>query len=336
MRALARPALVISLLFSAPARAEVPTIPDLPTSPAFVALDVNPTVVTRPTSAGSLGAALATGVDADGRLVPGLAVDVAPVWLFTGGDKTLENWQSDYGLRLWSRLSLSLATARLPQTEQAVGTAAAIRAVLVDEADPRWDPQLATCVRDAVGGVKDPVPTRLPDGDLEEDAEHEKLPSIEECKTKARERSQDKGWQLAVAAAYAGVTPNGEIDDISSRSVDAWTDVAKGFSLSESWSLGLGSVVRLRYLTENSVAAADTGLALRIQLENRFRLNGAAVWKPQDLGDLAATSEVFAVGGKAELRLYSDTWASAEVTYQGGDDSALSGALALGQLRYAF
>jgi hypothetical protein len=55
------------------------SVPDVP---AFTALGVSPTQVSRPTSVRELAASLATGLDRNGHVQSGLAVEIAPVKLF--------------------------------------------------------------------------------------------------------------------------------------------------------------------------------------------------------------------------------------------------------------
>src|SRR5262245_8758602 len=128
------------------ARADTPSVPEFPTSPAFTALDLNPTVVTRPTSTATFGSALLSAVDMSWRILPGVAIDVPPVWLYLGRTTTLEGWRASKGKQLASRFSLSLATARRPETSAGVTAALAARLVLIDDSDARFDEKLRDCI----------------------------------------------------------------------------------------------------------------------------------------------------------------------------------------------
>jgi hypothetical protein len=320
------------LLVPATALAEAPSVPDMPLSPAFTALDMNPTVVTRPTSAASFATAVLAGVDTEGRLVPGLAVDLAPAWLVLGSGTTLEDWRSSYGLQAASRLTVSLGTAALPGSATGSAIAGAIRWVAVDEADPRFDADLARCVHKALAETPpDPIP-----GSTDVDVEHAGKDTIDvvgRCKEEARNRRGEKGWGVAVATAVTGQTASGSWKDMAFGTVDVWTDVRYGLSVHSAWTLAFALAVRYRYSRPLGTSSGDLAFELRSE-GPRFRIAGAVAWKPTQLDRIGDTAGSLAAGGKVEVRVYDDLWVSAQVDYQGGADSPCTGTFGVAGLSY--
>lgn len=337
MRARAVLAAVLLLAGANRALAEVPSVPEVPRSPAFTALDVSPTVVSRPTTAGSLGTSLLSGVDASGHLLPGVSLDVAPLWLQRGGSKTLTDWRSSRATRLASRWTVSAASAAIPGSARGAALAIATRLVLIDDSDPRLDGKLEDCVRGSLDGqgMVDPIPTTL---DLATDPAPTRVASttVEQCKDDARARARDRGWALAVATSYSAQSPTAKLSDLVTYGIDAWGDLSYGFTPNEDFSVGVGAGLRYRYLYGTEASAADLGLQLRVQYVNRVKLLAAASWKPQDFSQLSESADAFAFGGELEVRLFRDTWFQLQISYQGGDDAPWSGVLGTGSIRQSF
>jgi hypothetical protein len=330
-------AAALLLASAVPARAEVPAVPEVPRSPAFTALDVSPTVVSRPTTAGSLGTSLLSGVDASGHLLPGVSLDVAPLWLRRGGSKTLTTWRHSRSTQLASRWTVSAASAAIPGSARGAALAVATRLVLVDDSDPRLDATLEECVRNGLDapGMVDPTPLEL---DEKTDTAPTRAASttVEQCKDQARAKRRDRGWALAIATSYSAQSNTAKLSDLVTYGVDAWTDVSYGFTPNDDFSVGVGAGVRYRYLYGTDASAADLGLQMRVQYINRVKLLAAASWKPQNLGQLADSADAFAFGGELELRLFRDNWLQLQVSYQGGDDAPWSGVLSTGSIRQSF
>ena len=83
---------------------------------AFVALDVSPETVTHPSSPRELAAGLLNGVDHNGVLQTGLAIEVAPFQIFHRGNYNIDDYNaSDFSgisRRILYNTSLSLATTK--------------------------------------------------------------------------------------------------------------------------------------------------------------------------------------------------------------------------------
>jgi hypothetical protein len=124
----------------------------VPESPAFVALGITPDKVTRPTSPRELGAALLNGVDDQGNLQTGIAIDVVPYLVFGGADLTLRQYrQNDFGpvgmRRLASRFALSAATSKgTDSDDKSVRLALGFRLTPWDQGDARTNTSIDRCV----------------------------------------------------------------------------------------------------------------------------------------------------------------------------------------------
>ncbi len=117
----------------------------VPTSPAFAVLGVTPEQVIRPDTPKALGAALLNGVDPDGNLQSGIAIDFSPYYLFAGRYLTLKQYRNSLPTRVASRLQVSLATTKGSNDDKALRLATGFRVALWDKADPRMSPFLDTC-----------------------------------------------------------------------------------------------------------------------------------------------------------------------------------------------
>lgn len=84
-----------------------------PASPAFSILNFEPAAVMRPASAKSLAADILNSVDADGKLLPNLGLEVTPYWMKSNPKLTRETYlRPNVGQTIRQTLSLSAATVR--------------------------------------------------------------------------------------------------------------------------------------------------------------------------------------------------------------------------------
>lgn len=153
MKRLALPScLVLALLASGPARADNAGADleqrrldlSLPTIPAFTALGVSPSTVSRPGTVREFSSALANGVNPNGELQSGIAVEASPAKLLAPylGTENGENL-----VRVLGGLQLSLATNAAVQEGGDTLTQAALGARWgLFKYDPWTDDGLARCL----------------------------------------------------------------------------------------------------------------------------------------------------------------------------------------------
>lgn len=116
----------------------------VPTSPGFAVLGIAPQEVIRPDTPRTLGAAFLNGVDPNGNIQSGVAIDFAPYYLFRGRYLKLEDYRSNYLTRLVSRVQVSLATIK-NDNDGLFHLALGLRLALLDKADPRNSEYLDNC-----------------------------------------------------------------------------------------------------------------------------------------------------------------------------------------------
>src|SRR5258705_13872035 len=86
----------------------------VPDSPAFTVLGLTPEEVARPTTARKLATSLLNGVDRNGVLQTGVAIDTLPYLALAGQLLTLDDYRkpSNYALRFLARGQASVAPAK--------------------------------------------------------------------------------------------------------------------------------------------------------------------------------------------------------------------------------
>lgn len=110
----------------------------VPEVPAMAALDVTQETVIRPASAKELSMALLDGVDANGNLQSGLALQMSPYLVFGGSSQTLDKYRKSYYRRFLARTNLSLATAKgSSDDDEAVRLGLGLSLTPWDRGDPR-------------------------------------------------------------------------------------------------------------------------------------------------------------------------------------------------------
>lgn len=122
----------------------------VPEAPAFTVLDLTPESVVRPATPREAALALLNGVDRQGNLQTGLAVDTAPYLIARANGQrpmTLAEYQTNYTQRLLARLGASVATVKgTDDADQSVRLSVGFRVVPLDYGDPRNDTELRECL----------------------------------------------------------------------------------------------------------------------------------------------------------------------------------------------
>ncbi len=124
----------------------------VPEAAAFAVLGLTPQNVVRPTSPGRFFTSLLNGVDDDGNLQTGFAIEVSPYMITRGNKLELSEYNDNDWKRFLARTSLSLATAKgLSEEDESVRMALGLNFVIFDKADPRVMPEYHKCL----GGLLD-------------------------------------------------------------------------------------------------------------------------------------------------------------------------------------
>ena len=108
----------------------------VPESPAFAFLSTSPAEITRPSSPREFAAAVASGVDAQGRVQQGFAIEFSPFPVVPGFIVPLREYQKSFFKRAAYRTQVSLGSVRTGGDSASTDVALGVRTTLIDEADP--------------------------------------------------------------------------------------------------------------------------------------------------------------------------------------------------------
>ena len=335
--------------------------------PAFVALDVTPETVTRPTTPRDLAAALINGVDRDGVLQTGIALETAPYQLFFGRETSLAEYRESYLTKLMYRTSLSLATTKAGSgaDDHAQRLAFGISTTLLDAGDPYDNEEIdalreEVLRRNAAPSAADVAASIRPDmtADEMEEAvrENEAVRQFTEAGAAAANAEFIEGlnriretqwgrtiWNIAWAPAW--LSPTGKAGDLRYDGSTLWTTFGYGFSQPALKNkLQLLGHVRFRE-SEHVVddddatrqARQDSLLAaasLRIHFE-RHELNFAAeaaymrIWNGLD-GD----EDAHRIGAVLEKKIADGVWLGVSIGHDFGGREGENELFALSALRF--
>ncbi len=280
--------------------------------PAFDALGLTPETVTTPGTPRELVAELINGVDRNGVLQNGIALEAAPFrWLWIGTSRG--DYERHPLLRCLYHFSVSVATAKATEDSEAIQLAVGFKDVLWESADhdPYRNPKLTTAFKQAALEELGPPEGDFGDGGLSPvSASSKKL-----FETAVAEFYANKWrggiWTAAIAPTWN--SESGKIGDLSGTGFTAWTTFAYGLSTPVLPQMGTNAPINVQFIAEL-----------------RYR-NGEQVIDPNDKLHLANQDSFLAAG---RLRFGSDTFNGfAEGAYVrvwhglNGDDGGWRGAL---------
>jgi hypothetical protein len=230
----------------------------VPDSPAFAVLGLTPEEVSRPTTARKLATSLLNGVDRNGTLQTGVAIDGLPYLALAGHLLTLDDYRarSKYVVRFLARTQVSAATAKAADVnDKAVRVGLGVRMTVFDRGDPRTDPLLDQCFDERPGlpsapPFVEPAPldaTATPAEvagfvaavDRAREAQRTFQASVASyvervtaavnaCREAARKRNWNASkWIVAVAPTWTSSTGAG--GDLGPSGTGIWTTIAYGF-----------------------------------------------------------------------------------------------------------
>lgn len=125
----------------------------VPEAPALSVLGVTPETVIRPTSPRQFAVGLLEGVDPNGELQTGMALEANPFLLLGGNDVTIADYNKNFGTRFLSRIGLSFATSKGSNDDESLRLAAGLTVTPWDRGDPRLSSNLTGCLADRLAPV---------------------------------------------------------------------------------------------------------------------------------------------------------------------------------------
>ncbi|MFL6519480.1 MAG: hypothetical protein ACJ8NS_04610 [Chthoniobacterales bacterium] len=200
--------------------------------PAFTALDISPESVAHPASPRDFAAALLNGVDRQGVLQTGLAIETAPFRIIPGWKQDFPHYQTNYWTRFLYNFSLSLATAKASgdQDNKAVNLAVGVQTVLWEsaESDPLRNPALQKAFHSSY------TPDVLADIPLSGDINTEtgSLAGAAKSFQAAVEEFRQRHWVGTLWTASVAPTWNsqsGKIGNLEGTGFAAWSTFAYAF-----------------------------------------------------------------------------------------------------------
>jgi len=214
----------------------------VPESPAFTTLGLSPETIVRPATPREFATSLLNGVDQNGHLQTGVAIDTAPYLVFAGSGVTLADYRASRVTQILSRTMVSFATTKGATAEdKSVKLALGVHATLYDSEDPRLNSDaLLACFSeippfrtDALPIAEDPEERAKQDADLELKRlafERDTLrPRVGACREQFQRKARWNGTSWIAAIAASGVSPTGLASDVDGGAVGVWTSVAYGF-----------------------------------------------------------------------------------------------------------
>lgn len=135
----------------------------VPETPAFTALGITPETVITPGNVHDLALAILDGVDKEGNLQTGVALELSP-FAAAGSDLSLNEYQNNEWKRFLYRSRISFATSKGNSDEdKATRHAIGFRFTPYSEADPRMSSEINNCIVDVFKAHADENQPDIPD-----------------------------------------------------------------------------------------------------------------------------------------------------------------------------
>jgi hypothetical protein len=224
-----------------------------PEDPVLALLGVAPQAIFRPSSPSALGTYLVNGMDENGNLKTGLAIQTAPYFLLHGAKITLEEYRRDWAVRALSNVQLSLATTKGASDEdKSVRGAIGLRWVIFDRGDPRLSTKLGECFYHAL--PLPPVPGTLPSETGVKPLPDEAVAAWKRCLDEHKEEKWNaSAWDIGFVPSWT--SPDGSLNKFRSATKAVYSTLAYGFEHlnSEFLSKNAQIIFHARYIGDESV-----------------------------------------------------------------------------------
>ncbi len=296
----------------------------------------------KPVLPGSIEAAVTSlkALDKNGKLAPGIAVELTPFSLYLGRSMTWNEYKSDPWLRNWSRASLSVATASEGSGDNTVvRSAVALRFRLQDGTDWRLNTAAIDCARGVLEPKKGDGP-RLPEPPRDQPPDgpnppmvvsgpkltKEQLGAIDKCLT---DNVRWNATQSAVGVGFSMRHPGGDISQTEAETVAGFLGASIG------WTQYFNLVGSVRFTHQFMVADALRtapasnllGLGVRIVVKLDWLVLNVDGGLGREWADASQTKGLF--GATAQVKVGADFWVQLGVNWHydklGGTGSIDSG-----------
>lgn len=307
----------------------------IPESPAFTALGISPETVTRPASVREFGTALLNGVDKNGKLQSGVAIDVAPYQILAGADTTWSEYKSNALTRIFYNAQLSIGTAKATTDDETLRLAFGLNMTLWDRGDPRLNDDIAQLYQENfLAHPQPPInPFATPDQiQAAMNAYSQSLAADEkELQTRLatiRKNSWAKSSWI-VAAAPVWISPDGDAGELEWDGATVWSSFAYGFEGMQALENKAQFIVNARYRNYEMVAEPENAKlffrqdTLTVGARLRFgspdfnaSFEGAYIWTSSDLH---GSDSAYRIGGNIERKIAENLWLTLSLGQDFGD-----------------
>lgn len=323
----------------------------LAAAPAFVALGVTPETVSHPATPREFAASLLNGVDRNGTLQTGFALEAAPYQVFFGPQTSLTNYRNSYLTRLLYNTNLSIATTKASTNDdKAQRVAFGMELTLFDKGDPRMDDRFEALFNRVTTQI--PPPVRDPDmsnGDwdtyvknyYEEHGDPNKLyvEGLEKIKAASWGKT---AWNIAWAPTWVSTTGNS--DDLKYEGLTAWSTFSYGFESVSAFKNRVQFIAHLRYREGEEVLDA-TDPTLKFRQDTLFAA-ARLRWGRPDLNFSAEGAYIrtwdgpqgddhtYRLGAVLEKKISSNMWFVLSIGEDFGAQGDANELFTLGSLRF--
>lgn len=307
----------------------------IPASPAFTALGVTPETITHPATPRELGTSLVNGVDKDGSLKAGVAVDVAPYQLFFGAQTSLSDYESSSLTQILYNTQLSVATAEGGDKEKkSRNLAVGLQLTVFNKGDLRLSKAIKAEYQKFADDVQFTSIEVTPDmTDAQIRAQDQAYVTTNAARIKSlNTRIQEiraETWaasSLYFAAAPAWKSASGKADELRSDGATYWATYAWGFEGVKTLHKRAQFLLHARYRERETVTDETTPtitykqnssfVAARLRFgkpDLHFSIEGGRVeQRPRDRRAI----KIQRIGGTLEYRLRENLW----LVVSAGDD----------------
>jgi hypothetical protein len=357
VRAVAIAAIVLATALPAGAQDTVSNVKNgaldtsVPESPAFTLLGLSPSTVTRPAAPRGLASSLLNGVDKNGNIQSGLALDTAPYMLLYGNKVLLQQYRDNRVVRVLTRTQLSVATTRgTSDADKSARVGLGANVTIFDKGDPRANDtflgELAGVAANALGSFPplSPLATEVERKKRQDDV----TAMVEKNAKPIREAWKKKSWNRSswtIAGAHGWISEDGTTSNLQGNGSAAWTSLAYGFETIPGLEDNAQVIVHARYHSKESVPdPAKEGTFY----EQRSTVAGVSL--RAGTADTNGSFEVAYVNAKrsgleddtylrltfvAERQLSDNVWLHVSVGGEGGHFDGRSKMFTLGAFKWA-
>jgi hypothetical protein len=272
----------------------------VPDAPAFKLLDVDPTIIVRPTSVKELTGIISDFAGSGSTLtIPrAFALEIAPALLIAGKSLTIKKYNENPALY---RIRFSAATRRPAEGTSPTEIALGLRVTLLDEADLRTNytyMKSATAIAEQVNRVYEQARERVgPRQPLQ--LSSEETDSIGRLQAPLRELWENTKWNarvLELSAGFRAATPDPGGRNLRSNEFGGWGTFGTGFGSWGQLLIGVNAFAARDSVTADFSATAGTGARFYAGTNQyKFFAELGGEWK---VGD---DEWLLSGGGEAEL-----------------------------------